>query len=231
MYQKWMKILMKCALFQGIAAGELLEMLNCLNPKLKNYKKRKNIITIEGERFTEIGVVLDGEVAVTKENAEGTRVIMTKLGEGELFGEIIAFSRERVWPATVITSQPCLIMFVPVAKIVDSCTKRCSSHQQLIVNMLKIVSNRALMLNRKVNYLTIKSLRGKISTFLLEQYKKSGQKTFMLPLKRQECAEFLNVSRPALSREMCRMRDEGMIEFHLETIKIIDLEALKRARE
>jgi DNA-binding transcriptional regulator LsrR (DeoR family) len=48
-----------------------------------------------------------------------------------------------------------------------------------------------------------------------------------LPLKRNELADFLNVSRPSMSREMCAMRDEGIIEFHLSTFKIKDLEALK----
>ena len=74
-------------------------------------------------------------------------------------------------------------------------------------------------------------MRGKISAFLLEQYEKQGSATFILPLKRNEMAEFLNVARPSLSREMCRMRDEGLIDFHQSTIKIKDLEALKNLIE
>ena len=93
--------------------------------------------------------------------------------------------------------------------------------------MLKIISEKALMLNRKVEYLALISVRQKIATYLLEQYKITKSKTFLLPLNRQELAEFLNVSRPSLSREMCRMRDEGIIDFHMSTIKILDLDVLK----
>jgi DNA-binding transcriptional regulator LsrR (DeoR family) len=84
------------------------------------------------------------------------------------------------------------------------------------------------MLNKQVEYLTIKSIRGKISTFLIEQYNTFGSLTFVLPMNRKEFAEFLNVSRPSLSREMSRMRDEGIIDFHMSAVKIIDLDRLKK---
>lgn len=228
MYQKWLNSLTGCPLFRGITAEQLGEMLNCLRPQLVNYEKKNHIVAREGEQLQGIGAVLEGEVAITKENAEGNRIMLTKLGEGELFGEIIAFSELQVWPATIVTLKPSRVIFIPVDKIVTECPRQCSSHREMVVNLLRIVSQRALLLNKKLNYLSMKSLRGKISTFLLEQYKKCGQKAFLLPLSRQECADFLNVLRPALSREMVRMRDEGIIDFYQQTVKIIDLEALKR---
>ena len=227
----WLKTLEKCPLFQKIAPAELPDILKCLHSKVNSYKKKDICITLAGEELSGIGVVLSGEVAVTKENAEGKRIIMAKLGAGELFGEIAAFSAKRVWPATVVTLGPGQVMFVPVEKIVESCSQHCPKHRQLIINMLKIVSNRAIKLNRKVEYLAIKSMRGKISTFLLEQYKQKGHKKIILPLNRQELAEFLNVSRPSLSREIGRMRDEGILAFKRETIEIKDLDALRLAAE
>jgi CRP-like cAMP-binding protein len=94
-----------------------------------------------------------------------------------------------------------------------------------------IVSERAIALSRKVEYLSIKSIRGKISTYLLEQYKKAGKAIFMLPMNRNEMADFLNVSRPSLSREMCKMRDEGIIDFHRASILVKDVRALIRMAE
>ena len=83
------------------------------------------------------------------------------------------------------------------------------------------------MLNKKIEYLTIKSMRGKISTYLLEQYKRTGDKNIILPLNRNELSDFLNVSRPSMSREMSKMRDEGVIDFHLTAFRILNLEAVK----
>jgi CRP-like cAMP-binding protein len=92
---------------------------------------------------------------------------------------------------------------------------------------MKVISDKSLMLNKKVEYLSIKSIRGKICTYLLEQSEITKGNNIILPLKRNELADFLNVSRPSMSREMCQMRDEGIIDFHLSTFRIKDIDALK----
>lgn len=213
-------------LFHGIGSDELKTMLNCLNPKIKSYDKNE-FITVAGDDFSGLGIVISGEAVITKENAAGNRVIIAKIGLGDMFGETAAFSGGGIWPATVVAQTDCEVMILPPKKIVGSCEKSCDSHKQLIMNMLKIISKKALMLNKKLDYLSIKNIRGKLSTFLLEQYNQAGRSTFIMPLKRNELADFLNVSRPALSREMCRLRDSGIIDFHRSSVKIMNLEALK----
>ncbi len=230
MFKKWLQVFSKCELFRGIGPDELNKVFECLKPKVSNYAKNE-WVALAGEKFTGLGIVLSGEVVVTKENAAGNRVVMAVNGPGEMFGEIAAFSGGGVWPVTVAAREVCTVMFLPAGKIVGNCQRSCMSHRQLITNMLEIVSGEALMLHRKVEYLAIKSLRGKISSFLLEQYKRSGKNTFVLPLKRNELADFLNVSRPSLSREMCRLRGEGVIDFHRESVKIKAVDALKSMAE
>jgi CRP-like cAMP-binding protein len=230
MFNKWIKVLTKCALFEGIGPEELSIVLSCLNPKMSSYDKNESL-TITGEKLSGLGIVLAGEVVVAKENAAGNRVIMAVNGPGEMFGEIAAFSDDSVWPASVAAREACTVMLLPAGKIVGNCEKACVSHKQLITNMLGIVSKKALKLSRKVEYLAIRSLRGKISTFLLEEYIRTGKDTFILSLKRNELADFLNVSRPSLSREMSRMKDEGVIDFHRNSIKIIEVEVLRNMAE
>lgn len=226
MYQTWLKTLSNCALFREISLDEMSGILQCINPKIYEYKKNE-YLTFEGEKFQGIGIVLSGEVALTKMTAAGNRVMIAILGPGEMFGEMGAFTESLSWPSTVIAQKNCTVMFFPPDRIVGCCEKSCVSHKKLIINMLRIVSEKALLLNRKVEYLAMKNLRGKISTFLLEEYKKTGKNTFLLPLTRNEMADFLNVSRPSLSREMCKMRDEGIIDFHRLSVRIKDLAALK----
>jgi CRP-like cAMP-binding protein len=220
----------KCGLFRGITPDELNIVFGCLKPNVSSYEKNE-WVAAAGEKFNGLGIVLSGEVVVAKENAAGSRVIMAVNGPGEMFGEIAAFSGEGVWPVTVSARTACTVMFLPAGKIVGNCERLCASHRQLVINLLEIVSGKALMLHRKLEYLAIKSLRGKVSSFLLEQQKMAGRATFMMPMKRNELADFLNVSRPSLSREMCRMRDEGILEFHRESIKINDIDALRRVAE
>lgn len=221
-----MSVLAKCELFKEIMAEDLAAVFSCLQPQVHSYQKN-DWVALAGAKFTGLGIVLSGNVVITKENAAGNRVIMSVNGPGEMFGEMAAFSGDGVWPVTVVARDACTVMFLPAGKIVGGCENACTRHRQLITNMLEIVSGKALMLHRKVEYLSIKSLREKISTFLLEQYQKKGSATFMMPLKRNELADFLNVSRPSLSREMARLRDEGVIDFHRDSMRIKELEALK----
>ncbi len=228
--EKYVDVLSAAELFEGLADDEIVNMVKCLEPRIYEYEKN-NYVAIAGEEFKGIGIMLDGEAIAYKENFAGTRVMMTLLTPGDVFGEIVAFSTHTKWPVTVEAQKTCKVLFISRERIVGECRQLCPWHRKLIENMLMIVSERALALSRKVEYLSIKSIRGKISTFLLEQYKKTGKTMFMLPMNRNELADFLNVSRPSLSREMCNMRDEGTIDFHRASVRINDIQALKRMAE
>lgn len=216
-----------CALFRDISGEDLSAMMACLKPTSRTYEKDARI-AVSGEPFSGLGIVMSGRAAVAKESADGNRTILTLIEPGMMFGEMVAFSDTSVWPASVLAQSECRAMFISPEKIVGQCANQCPHHRQLVRNMLGIVSNRALMLNRKVEYLSFRSVRKKVSAFLVDQYRCLGKSTFVLPLNRNEMADFLNVARPALSREMGRMRDDGIVDFHRSTVKIIDLEALMR---
>jgi len=230
LYEEWLDTLTKCALFEGIDQDNLRDILQCMNVKINNYKKN-DYISIAGEEFSQVGVVLRGRVVLTKETAAGNRIIIGLVEPGEIFGEMAAYSGDKSWPASAGAQTNCTVMFFSQDKIVGCCANVCQCHQRLILNMLKIVSNRALMLNRKVEYLSLKNLRKKILAYLLEEYKKNGCNTFQLNLNRNDLADFINTSRPSLSRELCKMRDEGLIDFYGNAIKIMDLQALRQQCE
>jgi CRP-like cAMP-binding protein len=218
----------QCPLFRGIALSELSAMLNCLQPAVRKYHKDE-VVTVEGEPLSALGIIVAGSAAVVKESVTGSRVIMTLLEQPMMFGEMAAFSDSPTWPATVVAQNDCEVLFIQARSIVGQCQQHCSYHQRLIYNMLSIVTNRALVLNRKVEFLLLKSVREKIVVYLLEQYRRAGKEMFVLPLDRNEMAGFLNVTRPALSREMGRMRDEGLIDYHRASIKILDAEGMRRS--
>ncbi len=224
--EQYLTSLKKTPLFNGIDEDELLTMIKCINPKIVSYKKN-DYIALAGEKFNSLGIIAEGEASISMENAAGNRIMMAILKAGDMFGEMIVFSKLSAWPANVQAQEPCTVFFLQREKIIGQCEKMCSWHRTLIQNMLVIISERALMLNKKLEYLSIKSIRGKLSKFLLEESKKAGSATFMLPMNRNELADFLNVSRPSMSREMCLMRDEEIIDFHLSSIKILNANALK----
>ena len=231
MYQEWIKTLDSCILFGGIEETALEVMLECLKPRVYRYKQRE-IIVATGQSFQGIGIIASGSVVVTRETYSGNRIIMGIMGEGDIFGETVAFSDTRVWPATVIAQEDSVILFLPPDKIIGTCSNICASHSALIKNRLRILSNRAYMLGKKIEHLSEKNIRGKISSYLLEVYEQQNKtNTFTIPLKRHEMADYLNIPRPSLSREMALMRDEGIIEFDRSDITIKNKFGLEAAME
>lgn len=225
MQDKWIKIIEKSKLFSNISGKEIELILKCLEPKTVKLKKG-DFAGLFGEKMEGLGILLEGNLSILKENLDGGRIIIDIIRPGELFGEIAVFTEKRLWPATVSANENSVILFIQPGKFTGICSNACAFHNRLILNMLKIISEKALMLNKKVEYLSIKGMREKLCTYIWEQYKKNGKLIFSLPMKRGELADFLNVSRPSMSREMCRMRDEGLIDFHLSTIKILNPEEL-----
>ena len=206
-------------LFRNINDKSLGIMLDCLKPRMKKYKQREIIVSY-GQPFTGIGIIAGGRVALTKEQYSGNRIIMGFLDSGNIFGEMIAFSDRKVWPVTVISQEDSTVLYLPPDRITTTCSNVCASHTTLILNMLGILSNRALMLNSKIEHISAKSIRGKISSYLLDLMHDSKGNTISIPMKRHELADYLNIPRPSLSRELGLMRDEGIINFEGSIITI-----------
>lgn len=230
MKEKLVEQLAKNKVFKAIPKDELIRILECINPKVCRYGKNE-YIAIEGEPSEGVGILISGSAMITKENALGNRMIIAKLNANEMFGEAAAFSERALWPATVAAMEDCSVLFLPTKVFCGGCEKACEGHKTMILNMLRIFSDKTFMLNKKVEYLSMKSIRAKICAFLIEHSKIAGSTTFILPMNRNEMADFLNVSRPSLSRELGFMRDEGIIEFYRSTVRIKNMEALKSFME
>ena len=115
MYLEWIDILKSSPLFRGISNESLSIMLDCLKPKIKRYKQREIIVTY-GQPFQGVGIIASGKVALTKETYSGNRIMMGILSAGDIFGEVVAFSDDRVWPMTVIAQVDCTMLLLPPDK-------------------------------------------------------------------------------------------------------------------
>ncbi len=230
MYQQWIEVLASSPLFRGIGPEALGIMLNCLKPRVKDCRQRE-IVAACGQRFQGIGIVASGKLALTRETFSGDRIMLDILEAGDIFGETAAFSDSQTWPVTVISQEDSTVLFLPPDRIVGSCSNICRSHSTLIMNTLNILSNRVMTLNRKIEHLSAKSLRGKISGYLLELYRQAGRASLTVPMKRHELADYLGMPRPSLSRELGRMQGDGLIEFSGRQIVIRNAAALEKCLE
>jgi len=228
MYQEWINVLKSSLLFRGIDAEALNTMLECLKPRIQRCKQRE-IIVVYGQPFQGIGIVASGRVALTRETFSGNRIMLGIIDAGDIFGEMVAFSDSNVWPVTAISQEDSCLLFLPYDKIIGNCSNICTSHSTLIMNILNILSNRALMLNKKIELLSAKNIRSKISSYLLDICRQTENYTFRIPMKRHELADYLSVPRPSLSREMGLMRDADIIDFDGALIRIKNIIMLENS--
>ena len=227
MNESWLPSLLKCQLFEGFDAEATKSLLPCFNAESRNFAKG-DVLKQTGDPQQTIGIVIEGEVQVLKEDYAGNRLIIGIFGPGEIFGEVAAFAGLNRWPNTVVASTDGMVLYIPFIKITQPCCRVCDAHQRMIRNMLSIVAGKAMIMNNRIGFLKMKGMREKLTAFLYDQYRQSGNKTFLVPMNRDDLADFLNVSRPSMSRELGRMRAEGLIDYFRSSFTILDLESLRR---
>lgn len=227
MNESWLPSLLKCQLFAGFDAEATKSLLPCFNAESQKFDKG-DILKQAGEPQQTIGIVIEGEVQVLKEDFAGNRLIIGIFGPGEIFGEVAAFAGLNRWPNTVVASTCGTVLYIPFGKITQPCCRVCDAHQRMIRNMLGIVAGKAMIMNNRIGFLKMKGMREKLTAFLDDQYRQSGNRTFLVPMNRDDLADFLNVSRPSMSRELGRMREEGLIDYFRSSFTILDIEALRR---
>jgi CRP-like cAMP-binding protein len=213
-------------------------MLDCVGRDIRRYEKAATVVRA-GDRFDGMGIVIAGAVAVQKLKPSGDLITMGVFGPSQVFGENIVFSDRREWIVSVTAVEPSMILFLAADKILGVCAQNCDGHRQLLANLLRALSNRALILSRQIDYLSCRTLRGRVAMFILEHFERAkraqGEKAaammLELPASRQAMAEYLNVPRPSLSRELAQMKADGLIDYHLNTVRILDLPRLRAAVE
>ncbi len=224
--KEYMNVLMKSALFKNVKEVEMEHMLICLNCYSKNYKNDEYVF-FAGSEVNYISVILSGSVEVIKENQAGSVHIVAFLGPSNLFGEGIVCTAARLSPVTVRVKEDSKILFIPYERITKSCSNSCNHHVQLIQNMMTILGEKNYNLNKKIELLTLKGMREKIVSYLLSESHVNNSLTFQLIPNRNELAEYLNVSRTSMCRELSRMKDENLIDYYQNSFKLKDIEALK----
>ncbi len=220
-------ILSKAPLFDGILREELESLLLCLGASFRTYVKGQYLISA-GDTVSSIGIVMSGIVDVVKEDVLGRRSIVNKIGPLEMFAEAIVCAGITVSPVSVQSLSDLRICYIDYGKIVRSCSSACGFHSRLIQNMLHILALKAIIFNKKLDYLLIKGMRERLTAYLLDQSDKSKSLEFKIPFNREEMADFLAVDRSAMSRELGKMRREGLIDFNKSRFVIFDKEKLSQ---
>lgn len=219
--KKYLNSLTNLPLFHNINEDQIPDILRLANSNIKNYQKDEYIWML-GKGSDYIGIILSGVALIVKEDFEGNRTIMSKIYEGDIFGETFAFANIKNIPVSVLSTTNCEILTINYSTLINGPLFECGTHNQLIKNMLFIISNKNIRLNRKIEHISKRNTRDKLMSYLSEQSQLHRSNKFSIRFNRQELADYLCVDRSAMSKELCKLRDDGIIKFNKNNFEIID---------
>ncbi len=218
--KKYIPILKKTKLFAGISESEIDSMLSCLDARLHEYKKGEYVLHA-GEHLNHILVLVSGELHIQNDDYWGNRAIVNRIAAGEMFGEAYIAPESGALQSDVLALEDSIIIFFDVRKSITVCPAACRFHSIVVQNLFFAISEKNRMLLQKLGHISKRTTREKLISYLSEEAKRQNSSSFTIPFNRQQLADFLSVDRSAMSNELCKMRDEGLLEFEKNQFKLL----------
>lgn len=218
--EQYISTLAKTKLFSGIEEEEIAAMLSCLSAVTKTYAKGEYIFKRES-RITSVAMLLEGVVHIQQEDYWGNLSILSEVSQGEIFGEVYACLGSEEMQNNAVAVKSSIVLFLDINRVLTICPSACDFHSRLIQNLLSIMAQKNLMLTRKITHMSRRTTREKLLSYLSEQSAKAGSEVFDIPFNRQQLADYLSVDRSAMSAELGRMRNEGLLRFNRNHFELL----------
>lgn len=216
-------ILKRTRLFAGVGEDEIESLLSCLGARVLEYKKSEYVLR-QGEHISDIMVLAEGNLHIQKDDYWGNRSILGHISVGEMFGEAYAFPQSGAMLNDVVAVEDSKVLFFDVKRILTTCSAACRFHSMVVRNMFFAISEKNRNLVQKLGHMSRRTTREKLISYLSEEAKKQNSSKFTIPFNRQQLADFLSVDRSAMSNELCKMRDEGLLEFDKNQFVLLETE-------
>lgn len=213
-----MNFICKTALFRGCSEKDIQNMSVHLDFRTNRYQKG-NVIFGTGSIVTDIGLVLSGSVQIEHTDLWGNKSILSIIHAGGVFAESYACIPNEPMMVDAVANEDCDILFINVPRLFTPCSA-CASQNRLIQNLVVISAEKNLQLSRRSLHTSPKTIRGRLSSYFSQQVSAQGSNKIVIPFDRQQLADYLNLDRSALSKELGKMRNDGLIEYYKNTFVI-----------
>lgn len=200
------------SLFSGLTEAEIQEIQTALHGERRAFE-REEFLLRAGEPTKAFGVLLSGGALVRQEDFWGNRNILSSLHPGDCFAETFACLPGAVLNVDVTASQPCEALFLKTERLLSGELSAFAGGHLFFQNFLINLAAKNLRLNEKITHMGRRSTRAKVLSYLSSCARRQGGPEFDVPFSRQQLADYLSVDRSGLSAELCRLRDEGLVEF------------------
>lgn len=221
--KKYLKMLKQTQLFAGVGEEDIFAMIGCLQAKCVTYKKGEHIFR-QGEHLSCIAIVAEGNIHIQKHDYWGNRSIINIVGVGEMFGEAYAAPASGALLHDIVAAKDSTVILFDVNKILTVCSSACQFHAMVVKNLFFAISEKNRKLVQKLGHMAKRSTREKLISYLSEEAKRQNSGTITIPFNRQQLADFLAVDRSAMSNELGKMRDDGLLTFDKNQFTLLQAE-------
>ena len=220
--KKYISVLKNTVLFAGVGEDEITAMLSCLNARLRTYHKGECVLR-QGEHVSDIFILSEGKLHVQRDDFWGNRSILAQITAGEMFGEAYAAPESSALLNDVVAVEDSAVLFFDVRKILTTCSAACRFHSLVVQNLFFAISEKSRKLVQKISHMSQRTTREKLISYLSEEAKRHKSADFCISFNRQQLADFLSVDRSAMSNELCKMRDDGLLLFEKNHFTLLRL--------
>ena len=213
------EILKRNILFKGFSDAEIETLVSRLMPREQLLKKGETAL-YDGDRTREFGIVLCGSLRLSHIDENGNCNLMELIEPPGSFGIMNAAGDYRL-AFSAVASERTRILFMTTAPLFESTATKDPLLMRFLQNVTLRMAEKAEELTKKLNDSIRRSTREKLSTYLSDESHKARSRIFTIPLNRQELADFLFVDRSAMSTELSRMKQEGLIKFNKNHFELL----------
>ncbi len=220
---KYIPTLNRSLLFNHYSQEALLEFFNIIDYKISKYSKNA-LVFIENEPCTNIYIILEGIIQIQKIDSSGKTLTIAEFKDGDTVGENLLFGRRNTFPMTGQAKSNTVLIQMSKESILNLCQK----DSIFLTQLLRVLCDKTVTLTEKLREVTLKSIRQKICEHIFEEYRKEKNLEIHLSITKKEWADKLGIQRPSLSRELIKMKEEGLIDYDRKTIEIKNLSEIQK---
>ena len=212
--------LKKTKIFSEVTEFECQAMMYCFKTRFKFFLKNEKIVE-QSEPMEDVVLIVKGGAIAENIDVMGNISILSELEQGDMYGLEGALAGDLEYRDSLIATQKSLVLFLNKHRLVTPCENRCRKHEKVVRHVMEIVAERNKKLIDKLTHMSKKSTRDKLLSYFYSMSKKMGSEYFEIPFNKTELANYLSVDRSAMTTELSKMKEEGLIDFDKNQYRLI----------
>ena len=212
-------VLVNNPLFRGITPERLFADLEEISFHTRSYKKGE-ILAQQGAVCNRLVILTKGSVRGEMIDYSGRLIKVEDIAAPRAIAPLFLFGEENRYPVEVTANEPTEVIELPKSSVLSLFRK----NEQFLENYMNLSANYARTLSDKLFFMSFKTIRQKLASYLLRLYKQQQQTHITLDRSQQELSDYFGVSRPSLARELAHMQEDGLLIADRKHITILQKE-------